>query len=238
MPAAHDHATRTRTRAVAPQDKSARRAAILRAAEALLKLAPPGDFSVEALAHRAGLAKGTFYLYFGTREEVLLAVHAERTQGLFDTVERAIDARQAGARPMARRVVAYLRAHPEFLPLATRCRAMLETNVGEQAAIAYKLGIGERLGALGVKLEAANPGLSRGAGAGLLMNCYALMLGLWQMADPPACLAGVMDQPAMKVFRIDFERQLTGALVALWEGTSGTTAATASTPAMKRSKRS
>ncbi|MBS0335654.1 MAG: helix-turn-helix transcriptional regulator, partial [Proteobacteria bacterium] len=66
--------TRARTRAILPEDKSERRAAILRAAAGLLKQAPHGAFSVEALARRAGLAKGTVYLYFGTREEVLLAV--------------------------------------------------------------------------------------------------------------------------------------------------------------------
>lgn len=49
-------------RARLPEDKSQRRAAILRAAEGLLRRAPMGAFSVDALARRAGLAKGTVYL--------------------------------------------------------------------------------------------------------------------------------------------------------------------------------
>ena len=120
--------THPRTRAVLPQDKSARRAAILRAAAGLLKQAPQGAFSVEALARRAGLAKGTVYLYFGTREEVLLAVHAERQQGLFDALEKSIAAPRAGIRSIVRALLRFLRAHPEFLPLASNCRGMLETN--------------------------------------------------------------------------------------------------------------
>jgi len=213
---------RTRTRAVAPADKSVRRAAILRAADALLKRAPQGVFSVAELARRAGLAKGTVYLYFGTREEVLLAVHAERTSMLFDTVEKTLLARHTSGLAMARKVVAFLREHPEFLPLAAGCRAMLESNVGVQAAIAYKAGIGERLGALGQHLESAFPSLKPGAGTLLLTKCYAMMIGLWQLADPPACLVKVMNRPDMRVFRIDFERELTGALVTLWEGALAT----------------
>ncbi|MBK8065951.1 MAG: TetR family transcriptional regulator [Betaproteobacteria bacterium] len=226
MSATHT-AVRQRTRAVAPQDKSERRAAIMRAAEVLLHRKPLGEFSVEELAHRAGLAKGTVYLYFGTREEVLLAVHAERTQQLFDTIEKAVSARSVTGRGVARQVVAWLREHPEFLPLAAGCRAMLETNVGAQVAIDFKLGIGVRLSALGARLELAYPALPRGSGAALLMNCYALMLGLWQLADPPACLVDALDHPDLRVFRIDFERQLSQALVALWEGAAAPARSTA-----------
>ena len=103
-----------RTRAVLPEDKSERRAAILRAAVGLLKEAPQGAFSVEALARKAGLAKGTVYLYFGTREEVLLAVHAERQQLMFDVLEKALAAPKADIRMMA------ARGEPEQDPLLRR----------------------------------------------------------------------------------------------------------------------
>jgi len=50
------------------------------------------------------------------------------------------------------------------------------------------------------------------------MASYALMLGLWQIAEPPECLEQAMALPEMRAFRIDFETQLTTALVNLWEG--------------------
>ena len=62
-------------RARAPEHKTERRAVILRAAEALLRRDPAATFAVEEIARRAGLAKGTVYLYFGSREEMLIAVH-------------------------------------------------------------------------------------------------------------------------------------------------------------------
>jgi len=207
-----------RRRAVLPEDKSERRAAIVRAAQELLARAPMGAFSVEELARRAGLAKGTVYLYFGTREEVLLAVHGDNASRLFDAVGAALESPRASADVVARATIRFLRAEPGFLPLAATCRGMLENNVGEQAAVEFKLGLAARLVDLGARVERLFPGLARGAGVALLMNSYALMLGLWQMADPPACLRDALKRSDMRIFRIDFEKQLAAALLDLWEG--------------------
>jgi len=207
----------TRTRAVAPEHKSERRAAIVRAADELLRRDPAATFSVEEVARRAGLAKGTVYLYFGTREEALLAVHERHTQELFDVLGRSLAAPDVDGRRVVRDGLAYLRAHPEFYPLAGNCRSMLDTNIGTEAAFAFKLGVAQRLDPLGRRIEELNPGLAPGEGIALLMNCYALITGLWQLADPPLSLRGVMHRPEMAMFRIDFERQLEAALLDLWE---------------------
>ena len=211
-------AARTRTRAILPEDKSERRAAILRAAAALLKNAPQGAFSVEALARRAGLAKGTVYLYFDTREEVLLAVHLERQHLLFDSLEKALAAPRADIRLITRTVARFVRKHPDFLPLAANCRGMLETHVSTEAALAFKLAIGTRVAHLGARFEVLFPGLGRGQGAALLMASYALMIGLWQISSTPDCLVAAMERPDLRMFKIDLEKQLSAALINLWEG--------------------
>ena len=210
--------SRLRTRAVAPKDKSERRAAIVQAAAALLRRDPSATFSVEELARRAGLAKGTVYLYFGTREEVLLALHAQQAQELFDVVERALSAADSHGRRVVEEGLAYLRSHPEFYPVAGNCRYMLDTNVGAEAAFAFKLGIAQRLEPLGRRIEDIYPGLAGGEGVALLTNCYAMIIGLWQQTDPPLSLRKVMHRPEMAIFSVDFEKQLVAALLDLWEG--------------------
>jgi hypothetical protein len=70
---------------------------------------------------------------------------------------------------------------------------------------------------LGRRIEELYPGLRPGEGAALLMNSYALMVGLWQQADPPLSLRSVMHRPEMQIFKLDLERQLTAALLDLWE---------------------
>ena len=210
-----------RTRAVAPEEKTERRITILRAAEALLHEDPGGAaITVENLARRAGLAKGTVYLYFRTREDVLLQVHLERLHGLFDELEAALEAPRVDAAYHAvRATLRYLGAHPEFLPLATGCRSMLETNTSAKAALEFKLALGARLGRIGARIEGLYPDLARGEGMALLMSSYALMLGLWQITDPPECLREAMQGPELDMFRIDYEKHLAAALLALWAGT-------------------
>jgi TetR/AcrR family transcriptional regulator len=207
---------RVRRRAVAPEHKTEKRAAIVNAAEELARRDPGASCSVETLARKAGLAKGTVYLYFRSREEVLLAVHEKHSHEIFDAVEQALDAPGADADSVVRAGLRYLRSHPEFFPLAGNCRYMLDTNVGTEAAFAYKSGIARRLEKLGGKIEKLYAGLKAGEGAALLANSYALIVGLWQQADVPACLRAVMARPEMRVFKIDFEKQLAGALLDLW----------------------
>lgn len=202
-------------RALAPEAKGERRAAIVRAAEQLAVRGPA--FPVAELAKRVGIAKGTLYLYFRTREEVLLAVHEKQTHEVFDVVERALAAGDANGEKVVRAGLRYLRAHPEFYPLAANCRGMLDSNVGTEAALAFKTGLGARLQALGERIEVLYPRLAPGEGAALLTNCYALIIGLWQQADPPRCLQALMHRPEMRVFRIDFEKQLRRALLDLWD---------------------
>jgi AcrR family transcriptional regulator len=205
-------------RARAPEDKSQRRNAILRAAEGLLESRDASDpCSVELLARKAGLAKGTVYLYFGSREEVLLGVHEKQSNELFNVVERALNVPDATAERVVRAGLRYLRAHPQFYPLAASCRTMLDAGVSTEAALAFKVGIGKRLHALGARIEQLYPGLKAGDGGILLMNSYALIIGLWQQADTPQSLRAVMDRPEMAIFKIDFEKQLTAALLDLWE---------------------
>lgn len=207
---------RVRTRAVAAEDKEQRRAAIVAAAHALLHRDPSATFSVEALARRAGLAKGTLYLYFGSREEVLLELHLKQSHEIFDVIERALAVPGADARSVLAAAMDYFRAHREFFPLAGNCRGMLDTNVSEQAALEFKVAIAKRLAPMGERIEALYPGLAPGEGAALLMNSYAFIIGLWQQADTPLVLRDAMKRPEMAIFQIDFEKQLTVALLDLW----------------------
>ena len=69
-------------RATNPEDKEQRREAILDAAEQLWLSQPERTSNVAEIASAAGLAKGTVYLYFRSKEELFLGIH-ERHVGTF-----------------------------------------------------------------------------------------------------------------------------------------------------------
>lgn len=85
--------------------RAAKRERILDAA--VLEIARHGYYgtTVAAIAGRAGVADGTIYLYFKSKEEILVSIF-ERAMGQFIAQARAIvDDRGAGAAAKLRRVV-------------------------------------------------------------------------------------------------------------------------------------
>ena len=186
---------KSRRRAIAPEDKTERRAVIVRAATELVRRDPSCSCSVDQLAAKAGVAKGTVYLYFGSREEVLLAVHEKQSHELFDVVERALNAPQPSGKSVVRAGLEYVRATPQFYPLAAGCRSMLDSNVSTEVALAFKLGIAKRLQTLGARIEAALPrpqgGRGRGAAHQLLRADHRAVA-----AGRPAAVAAPGDGPA------------------------------------------
>lgn len=207
-------------RAMLEEDKQLRRQAILSAATALLLQHPERLASVQDVALQSGLAKGTMYLYFRTKEEIYLAVHEQQTHQFFDTLE-ALLARER-SRPslkrLTRNVVEAIRQHPSFLPLAIQCPEF-ERNADLDVVAHCKAGIGARLQQIGAAMEITYPGLKKGDGARLLIRSYGLMLGLWQLTAPTPVRERLLERADLAVFRLDYLVQLEAALYALWRGT-------------------
>jgi AcrR family transcriptional regulator len=207
-------------RAILDEDKQLRRQAILAAAASELLDHPERIASVEEVARRAGLAKGTMYLYFTTKEEIYLAVHEQHSHAFFDTLE-ALLARER-SRPSLKRlnrnVVEAIRQNPAFLPLAVQCPAF-ERNADLETVARCKSGIAARLQRIGTSVEAMYPGMKKGEGARLLIRSYALMLGLWQITAPSPAREQLLARSELSVFRLDYLAQLEAALYALWRGT-------------------
>ncbi len=210
-----------RTRALHESDKLERRAEILDAAEGLFLARRDGLASMEQLAQAAGVAKGTLYLYFPSKEEVLLALHARNAHAFFTDLE----ARLGSEPPVSfEELFALTQRHmierPSYLPLATLVLGLLEQSVPLEAATSFRAQMHARLANGGSALERA-VGLPAGEGAQFLHRAYALIVGLWQL-NSCGCLreldttAGSAERDA---FLIDYTADLERALRALWSGT-------------------
>ncbi|GIK85440.1 MAG: TetR/AcrR family transcriptional regulator [Burkholderiales bacterium] len=207
-----------RQRAVLAEDKQERHHAILDAAERLLHRSPDRVANVAEVADEAGLAKGTVYLYFPSKEELLLALHERHVDDFFD----ALVGRLALRAPVTLDdMMALTRTHfleqPTFLPLATRCFGIMATAVPPASASSFHQRMAQRLQEAGAGLERHFPELRPGHGVALLRRSFALIVGLWQMSSAHASEeAGPCGLPAD-----DFPAELAAALRALWEGTIG-----------------
>jgi AcrR family transcriptional regulator len=208
----------TRTRAVSDDEKHARRGAILAAADALVRGQGRAIASVAAVAAHAGVAKGTVYLYFRTREEIFLALHGLWMGRMFQRFDALFDRRRLDGAAIGREMAAAMCSEPHGLMLASICHSVMETHIEFEAARDFKVELAARLRASGRLLERAFPRLKRGSGPRLLVRAYALTLGLWQLMDTSARWREVEELPGLEVFRAQYPQELKAALVAFWRG--------------------
>jgi len=213
-----------RQRAIQAEAKQERHHAILDAAERLLSRSQDRMANVAEVADEAGLAKGTVYLYFPSKEELLLAVHERNIDGFFSALIACLEAPRAVT---IDDVLALTHRHlvdpPLFLPLAARCFGMMGQGVPPEAAFAFKQRMAQRLQRAGAGLEHHFPDLGPGGGVSLLRNSYALIIGLWQMSGESAGGKCALESAAANpvVFAWTYPDELDRAMRALWEGTVG-----------------
>jgi AcrR family transcriptional regulator len=205
-------------RAIATADKAERRNAILDAAERLFVRHPERMANVAEVATAAGLAKGTVYLYFPGKEEMLLALHERQVAQFFAHLMRVlahparVDFDDVFA-PTRDRLIRL----PGYLELTSRCFALMDREIPKATAIAFKKNMARTLEAAGVELE-RHFRMPAGAGVTLLIHSYGLIVGLWQLLHPNERLGAAMRRPELRALNRDYEIEIENALRSLWQG--------------------
>ena len=115
-------------RARSAEQKALRRQAVLEAAETYFQEVGFETFSMAQLGKRSGVAKGTLYLYFDTREALFLTLYEQSlmrwSRGFIDALSDDITS-EAYAKLLYRTAL----ADGVFLPLLIRLEHVIEHNV-------------------------------------------------------------------------------------------------------------
>ena len=127
------HIKRART----PEQKSDRRETILATAKVLFIEVGYEGFSMGLLSKRAGVAKGTLYLYFGTKEEVLLSLYSQEFERFCNTIVVGIYPGISDADFVSHLYETSL-SDPIFLALHARLGTVIEQNISVDALITSK----------------------------------------------------------------------------------------------------
>jgi len=191
---------------------------LLDAAVALWLANPERVPSVAEVAKQAGLAKGTVYLYFKSKEDMLLAAHERHVHAFFDAlIERASSEEPMDLDSMMALTMNHIVHVPAFLPLATLVAGLMYKGISPEASQAFEERIAEHLKVSGALLCKHYSLHDEASGARLLMRSYALILGLWQMVGSEQPICTNPDVSAMML--PDYASELNAALRALWFGT-------------------
>lgn len=207
-------------RARADADKLQRRAEILRAAAEAFAAAPYAAVTMADVAQRAGLAKGTVYLYYATKEALFLQLVIEALASWFAAVATALtdERAQLEADALARLLVRTLTAHGELTRLLPILHPVLEQNIDEALALSFKRSLREQTAAAGALLEQRHAGLRAGDGVRFLLRLHALVIGLHAMASPSPTVARILELPELAPLRVDFAAELQATIAALLRG--------------------
>lgn len=203
-----------RARAVSAEDKRERRNEILDAAQRLFHENPEGFGSMDALAEAAKVGKGTLYLYFRSKEEVLVALHERNAGEFFATLLERLEHDAAfDLDAMIALVTDRLLASPVFPRVGSMVCGNLE-RMPEVAVREFKETIAHGHERIGPKIDRAL-GLADGEGARLMQYSYALMLGLWHLTCSHTATAELGGEG---VLLSDYATEVRRALRHLWVG--------------------
>lgn len=210
----------TLNRALSEQQKSERRDAILRVALADFAETAYDELTMDRIAGDAGLAKGTLYLYFRSKEEVFLALCESELTQWFDVLDTALQTQRAemSVNGLVELFAASLVDRPHLLRLLAILHTGLEYNVAYTAALGFKTLLKIRTEKTGTLLESYLRFLLPGQGAALLIKIYALVIGFEHLSEPSGVVRDVLKQPDMALFRVNLQQALLDTLKVLLMG--------------------
>ncbi len=203
-------------RARNPEQREARRRAILEVAAQLLTEMPVSDISLRELARRVGLSKTNVVRYFETREAVFFALLNQSIDEWLDDLPAELPPATGTPSSPAAVVDALARSvasRPLICELWSSLGTELERNISADAVRAFKLTHTELQVRLAGLLRQRIPALTVPASRELVALSILLIAGLWPFANPSAAVAEAVQDPLLAHSRVIFADRLSRALL-------------------------
>lgn len=214
-------------RAISSDEKLERREAILDASGELLAKDDYHDISIARIAQKAGLAKGTIFLYFKTKEELFLQLQIREYKSWFEDINRRLQTLlqkkdNSSIGEFVKNVMTSVRRHPLMIRLTPILHVILERNIDYKTALEFKRFLLNEIHATGRLIEHCFPFLQKNDGARFLLHLQVLLIGLIQLSHPAPLVKRVIEKERMEVFQLNFEEELVEILTLLINGMKAT----------------
>ncbi|HYU84025.1 MAG TPA: TetR family transcriptional regulator [Kribbellaceae bacterium] len=194
-------------RARRPEQREARRQAILDAAAEMLAESKVNDISLRELSKRVGLAKSNVLRYFETREEVFLE--------LLDRAAREwiadLDVRLAGVSDpddVAAVIAESLAERPLLCELVSVTTSVLERNISTGVALRFKQRTADLDVTLARTIRDRIPGLSEEGALHFVAASIVIVAGLWPFANPTEPVQAAIAELGLEVPHLAFSDML------------------------------
>ena len=200
--------TATWQRARSPEQKQARIDAILAAAGSLLDEEGLEGTGLNAIAREAGISKPNLYVYFESREAILLRLLLDEAASW----SRALSARLrglAGSRDIpavARAFSATISRRRRLCILFGSVASVLEHNVGPETVAAFQRDAVELVRPAVSALAEALPPLTHEQAHSALGILVMSATGIWPHAHPAPVVRDVVSRPEFAHMKLDFAK--------------------------------
>ena len=171
-------------RARTAEQKALRRQAVLEAAETYFHEVGYEAFSMAQLARRAGVVKGTLYLYFKTREELFLTLY-EQSLVRWSQVFRDCLSDPLTSTAYAEALYGTTMADGTFVPLLIRLEHVIEHNVAIDRLIQSKRIFIREVEAI-ADLTSTSLGLGKGPAREIVKTMGVLLIGATRSDQGPS----------------------------------------------------
>jgi AcrR family transcriptional regulator len=192
---------------------------IIKMAEQLLKGHHYDLPSVNEIIQSLNIAKGTFYLYFNTKEEIYLEILRNYNRIMFDLLERCIDSTRSSNKlieNISRLLLDFSKNHPTAMMLSSISAAILEANLEIKYALSYKTMIVQRMGILVTKI-ASKMELPQAKIKNNIIVTYVLWIALWQHNNPPENIKKLLSVSPLNELVLDLDKTFISSVMKLWK---------------------
>ncbi len=207
-------------RASKQEDKQRRRDALLRAAAERFAEQPFAALKIADIAADAGVAKGTVFLYFPTKEALFLELLGVELEAWLVELDAGLEHGRGpwSSTRVARLVAQTITPRTTLTRLLALLASVLEQNVEVEQIAAFKLALRDRLARTGALLERRLEFLAAGRGAHLMLQFYAIVIGVHQTANPGAAAREALERPELASLVVEFADELEQMLTAFLRG--------------------
>ncbi|QDV63064.1 TetR/AcrR family transcriptional regulator [Crateriforma conspicua] len=198
---------KTWKRARKPEQKAERIDAILEAAGALLDDQGLEGTGLNAIARQAGLSKPNLYVYFESREAILLQLLLKESASWAKSFKRRLDQiEKAGdVDAVATAFADSLTRRRRFCTLSASLASVFEHNVGPETVAQFKREFLAIVQPCVTALSEALPDLSDEDSSRALAMLVMSATGMWAHCHPSASVKVVLKQPEFQHVKFDFQ---------------------------------
>jgi AcrR family transcriptional regulator len=191
-------------------EKEARRTEILAFADLLFRDRDLDEIRMTDLAAQLGLAKGTLYLYFPSKEALFLSLLEERLAAAFEGLSSGLSGfhEPVSVENVAAGIARAMSSDPALPRLLAHLHPTLERKLLFDETVAFKRRLCAALQRAGTSLASALPPLSEEEAFRFLLQVYAQVVGLVSVTELSPFVSRLSAQPGLEPLKLDFNQAL------------------------------